>query len=359
MLFHLLYPLHDLWPGFNVFRYITFRTIYATVTALSIILFLGPWFMRRMCAMQMGQIIRDDGPARHHAKAGTPSMGGILIVGSILVATLLWADLRNLYVWISLLILVGYGTIGLADDLLKIRKQNSTGLSGKWKLIGQTIFVLLAAWIIAAHGKWDTHLSIPFFKNFRPDLGIMYGLFALLVVIGTSNAVNLTDGLDGLAAGPFIVAAAVYTLFTYLAGHSALAQYLQIPSVSGAGELAVFCGAMVGAGLGFLWYNTYPAEIFMGDVGSLAAGGALGTVAVLSKQEILLVIVGGIFVVEALSVILQVFYFKTTGGRRIFRMAPIHHHFELKGWKEPKVIVRFWIISILLGLVAISTLKLR
>lgn len=359
MLFHLLYPLNDMWPVFNVFRYITFRTIYAAVTALSIILIFGPWFMRIMCEMQMGQIIRDDGPAIHHTKAGTPSMGGILIIGSILIATLLWADLKNLYVWISILILVGYGIIGLVDDLLKIWKKNAKGLSGRLKLVGQIVFVFLAAGLIAAHGKWDTHLSIPFFKNFQPDLGIMYGLFALLVVVGTSNAVNLTDGLDGLAAGPFIIAAAVYTLFTYLAGHSTLAQYLQIPSVPGAGELAVFCGAMVGAGLGFLWYNTYPAQIFMGDVGSLSLGGALGTVAVLSKQEMLLVIVGGIFVIEALSVILQVLYFKTTGGKRIFRMAPIHHHFELKGWKEPKVIVRFWIISILLGLLAISTLKLR
>ena len=359
MLFHLLYPLHDIWPGFNVFRYITFRTIYSAVTALSMMLVLGPPFVRYMSKKQMGQVIRKDGPARHLAKAGTPSMGGILIIGSIVTATILWADLRDLYVWIGLLILVSYGAIGLVDDVLKIKKQNSIGLQGRWKLLWQGVFILIAIWIIAAHGHWDTRLSIPFFKNFRPDIGMFYGLFALFVVVGTSNAVNLTDGLDGLAIGPFAVAAAVYTLFTYLAGHSALAHYLQIPSVPGAGELAVFCGAMVGAGLGFLWYNTYPAEIFMGDVGSLGLGGALGTVAVLSKQEILLVIVGGIFVVEALSVILQVGYFKATGGKRIFRMAPIHHHFELLGWKEPKVIVRFWIVSVLLGMVAISTLKLR
>jgi len=307
----------------------------------------------------MGQVIRDDGPEKHLAKAGTPSMGGIMIVGAIVTATLLWADLRNIYIWVSLLILTGYGAIGLADDLLKIKKRHSAGLPGRWKLAGQTVFVLVAAWIIAGHGQWDTRLSIPFFKNFMPELGILYVPFALLVIVGSSNAVNLTDGLDGLATGPFIITSAVYTLFAYLAGHAALSSYLQIPSVPGAGELSIFCGAMVGAGLGFLWYNSYPAEIFMGDSGSLAMGGAIGAVAVLSKQEIVLAIAGGIFVVEALSVMAQVMFFKTTGGKRIFRMAPIHHHFELLGWPEPKVIVRFWIISILMGLLAISTLKLR
>jgi phospho-N-acetylmuramoyl-pentapeptide-transferase len=359
MLFHLLYPLHDTWPLFNVFRYITFRTIYSAVTALMLVLFLGPWFIRKMQALQMGQIVRDDGPKRHLAKAGTPSMGGVLIVGAIVTASLLWADLKNLYIWTCLLILVGYSGIGLADDLLKIRRRDSHGLPGKWKIAGQVFFVVLAGALISLQGYWDTHLNVPFFKNFHPDLGVLYGLFALFVVIGSSNAVNLTDGLDGLAIGPFIVAAGVYVLFSYLAGHAALAGYLQIPSVPGTGELSVFCGAMVGAGLGFLWYNSYPATIFMGDAGSLALGGALGSVAVLAKQEILLVIVGGIFVLEALSVILQVCYFKASGGKRIFRMAPIHHHFELAGWAEPKVIVRFWIVSILLGLLAISTLKLR
>ncbi len=359
MLFHLLYPLHVSWPFFNVFKYITFRTIYAAVTALTIMLWLTPWFIAKMQAMQMGQVVRDDGPERHLSKAGTPSMGGVLIISSIMISTLLWADLGNIYIWISLLIIGGYCATGIIDDLKKIRQKNSKGLSGRKKLFLQTMFVGVAALIIYRWGAWDTHLSFPFFKNLRPDLGIFYLIFAAFVVVGSSNAVNLTDGLDGLATGPFVITASVYALFCYLAGHATLARYLQIPSVPGAGELAIFCGAMAGAGLGFLWFNTYPAEIFMGDSGSLAMGGALGCVAVLSKQEIILAIAGGVFVMEALSVMAQVGYFKLTGGKRIFRMAPIHHHFELKGWPEPKVIVRFWIISILLGLLAVSTLKLR
>ncbi len=322
-------------------------------------LVLTPWFIRKMQVMQMGQVVRDDGPERHLSKAGTPSMGGVLIISSILFATLVWADLRNIYIWVSMLIVGGYCCIGIADDLMKIIKKNSRGLSGRKKLFFQTLLVAMAALVIYEFGAWDTHLSFPFFKNLRPDLGFFYLIFAAFVVVGSSNAVNLTDGLDGLATGPFVITAAVYALFCYLAGHAGLAHYLQIPSVPGAGELAIFCGAMAGAGLGFLWFNTYPAEIFMGDSGSLAMGGALGCVAVLSKQEIILAIAGGVFVMEALSVMMQVGYFKLSGGRRIFRMAPIHHHFELKGWQEPKVIVRFWIISILLGLLAVSTLKLR
>ncbi len=359
MLFHLLYPLHEYWAAFNVFRYITFRTIYAAVTALAITLFLGPWFIRKIKAMQFGQVVRDDGPKSHLQKTGTPSMGGILINGAIIAATLLWADLANIYVWGGLIILAGFGAIGAVDDVLKIKRKNSAGLSGRWKLMIQAALICCCAIVLWCHGNWDTHLSIPFFKNVRPDLGIFYIFFAFLVIAGSSNAVNLTDGLDGLATGPFVVSAAVYTLFCYLAGHSGLARYLQIFYVPGVGELAVFCGAMVGAGLGFLWYNSYPAEMFMGDVGSLAMGGALGVVAVLSKQEILLAIVGGVFVAEAVSVMMQVGYFKATKGRRIFKMAPLHHHFEMLGWPEPKVIVRFWIVSVLLGLVAISTLKLR
>ncbi|MGB9711555.1 MAG: phospho-N-acetylmuramoyl-pentapeptide-transferase [Dissulfurimicrobium sp.] len=359
MIFYLLYPLHEFWPVFNVFRYITFRTIYATVMAFLVVFLLGDWFIKRLRAMQMGQVIRQDGPKAHLSKAGTPSTGGVLIVGAIAFSTLLWADLKEIYIWICLIVLLGFGAIGLADDILKIKRRNSRGLPGRWKLVCQAFFCAVAGYILFVDGYWGSYLSIPFFKNIRPDIGMFYFFFAMLVVIGASNAVNLTDGLDGLATGPFVVAAAVYTLFSYLAGHVVIAEYLQIPYVPGAGELAVFCGAMVGAGLGFLWYNSYPASIFMGDSGSLAMGGALGTVAVLIKQELLLVIVGGIFVVEALSVIIQVGYYKATGGRRVFKMAPLHHHFELLGVNEPKVIVRFWIVAIILGLLAISTLKLR
>ncbi len=359
MFFHLLYPLHDIWSVFNVFRYITFRTIYSAVTALGLVLFLGPWFIRRMRVMQLGEVIREDVPESHRNKAGTPSMGGVLILGAILCSTFLWADLTNIYVWIVIMVSAGCGLIGFIDDYLKIKKIRKDGMAGRWKLAGQAVLVLAASYLVAIHGAWDTRLSLPFLKYVHPDLGVFYGVFALIVVLGASNAVNLTDGLDGLATGPFVVASAVYALFSYLAGHAAMARYLQISYVPGVGELAVICGAMVGAGLGFLWYNAYPAEIFMGDVGSLSLGGALGSVAVLCKQEILLVLVGGVFVAEAVSVILQVGYFKMTGGRRIFRMAPLHHHFELMGWAEPKVIVRFWIASVLLGLVAVSTLKLR
>ncbi len=359
MLYHLLYPLKEYFLLFNVFKYITFRTIYAAVTAGGLTFFLGPWFIRKMRQLQMGQVIRDDGPERHLEKAGTPSMGGILIVGSIAVSTLLWADLANLYIWTSLFILLAFAAIGLYDDLAKIRKGNSRGLPGKWKLFWQSLAVAAALAMLFWKSPYDPTLNLPFFKNIHPDLGTLYILFAVLVVVGSSNAVNLTDGLDGLAIGPFIIAASVYVLFSYLTGHKGLASYLQIPYIPGAGEIAVFCGAMVGAGLGFLWYNAHPAEIFMGDVGSLSLGGALGIVAVITKQEILLALVGGVFVAEALSVMLQVGYFKATGGKRIFRMAPLHHHFELKDIPEPKVIVRFWIVSVLLGLLAVSTLKLR
>ncbi len=358
MLYHLLYPLHELWSIFNVFRYITFRTICASVTAFGLVFVLGPWFIHRMKRLQLGEVIRTEVPERHLEKAGTPTMGGLLILGVLLCSTLLWADLGNLYVWVALLVTTGCGLIGLVDDVMKIMKVGD-GLKGRWKLAGQAVIVLAVSYLLFVHGQWDTRLSVPFFKQVRPDIGVLYGLFTLLVIVGTSNAVNLTDGLDGLAIGPMAVAAAVYALLAYLAGHAGLATYLQLPYVPGAGELAVFCGSMVGAGLGFLWYNAYPAEIFMGDVGSLALGGALGTVAVLCKQEVLLVLVGGVFVAEALSVILQVGYFRLTGGRRIFRMAPLHHHFELLGWPEPKVIVRFWIVSVLLGALAVGTLKLR
>ena len=359
MLYHLLIPLQDVWPFFNVFRYITFRSIYAAVTALFIMLALGPWFIDKMKALNAGQPIRDDGPKSHIKKKGTPSMGGLLIIVAVTCSTLLWANLKNVYVWLVLWCLVSFGAIGLMDDLKKIRFRDPKGISGRSKLLFQVLISIVFGLVLYKFNLLDTRLSVPFFKNIHPELGPFYWLFIVMVMTGTSNAVNLTDGLDGLAIGPFIVCAAVYTLFAYLSGHAELSRYLLIPHVRGAGEVAVVCSALVGAGLGFLWYNAYPAEIFMGDVGSLSLGGTLGAVAIIVKQELLLLIVGGIFVVEALSVMLQVAYFKSTGGRRIFRMAPLHHHFEKKGWPEPKVIVRFWILAIILGLVGVSTLKLR
>lgn len=359
MFYNLVYPLNEYLSFLNIFRYITFRTIYAAITALLIMLLFGNWFIEKMRELKLKQVIRQCGPESHLAKAGTPSMGGLLILASITVSTFLWADLTNLYVWLCLFVMLGYGAIGLVDDLKKINKQNWAGLSGRGKLAGQTLVAAIAGGLLYEYGDWDTTLAVPFLKNFTPDIGYFYLIFALIVVVGASNAVNLTDGLDGLAIGPFVVASAVYTIFAYLTGHAGAAHYLQIPWLSGVGELSVFCGAMVGAGLGFLWFNSHPASIFMGDVGSLGLGGALGAVAILVKQEILLAIVGGVFVVEAISVMLQVGYFKASGGKRIFRMAPIHHHFELGGLSESKVIVRFWIVAIILGLVAISTLKIR
>ena len=359
MLYHLLYPLHTIISAFNVFRYITFRTIYATVTALLISLFLGPWVIRKLRGYQIGQYIRDDGPATHTSKTGTPTMGGLLILFAIIVATLLWSDLSNFFVWTVLLVTVSYGIIGFLDDYLMQARKHSKGLTVKSKFLMQMGIGLLAGWLLYRCPEFDTHISIPFLKGMKPNLGWTYIPFAAFIIVGTSNAVNLTDGLDGLAIGPVTVAAATYVLLSYVTGHATIADYLQIQYVPGSGELAVMCGAIVGAGMGFLWYNTYPAQIFMGDVGSLPLGGILGTVAVMTKHEILLILVGGIFVIEALSVIFQVAFFKVSNGHRIFRMAPIHHHFELKGWPEPKVIVRFWIIAILLGLLSLSTLKLR
>jgi phospho-N-acetylmuramoyl-pentapeptide-transferase len=359
MLYHLLFPLHGELIILNVFRYITFRSIGATVTALLIVVLLGPWFIATMKRLQVGQVVRDDGPATHLAKQGVPTMGGMLIIAAMTIATLLWARLDNLWVWLGLFITLFYGAIGFIDDARKIRKKNSKGLSAKSKLLLQIAGASLVGGAIFLHPGFDGHLSFPFFKNFRPDLGWFYVVFAVLVIVGSSNAVNLTDGLDGLATGPTVVCAAVYLIFAYLAGNIVLSEYLQLPYVAGSGELAIFCGTIVGACLGFLWFNAYPAQMFMGDVGALSLGGALGTIAIIIKQEFLLVIVGGIFVMEALSVILQVGYFKLTNGKRIFLMAPFHHHFEKKGWHEPKVVVRFWIVSIVLALFAIATLKLR
>jgi len=359
MFYYFLYPLSSTLSVLNVFRYITFRTIYASLTAFLICFLLGPWAIRKLSSLQVGQYIRDDGPQSHFTKAGTPTMGGTLILFSIVLATLLWADLANAYVWIALLVTAGYGMIGFSDDYLKLVKKQSKGLGVRSKFLAQAVLAIATGILVYWSPDFNTVVTIPFFKNISPDLGWGYVLFAAFVIVGTSNAVNLTDGLDGLAIGPAIIVATTYMIFAYVAGHVKIADYLQINYVAGSGELAIFCGAIAGAGFGFLWFNTYPAQIFMGDVGSLSLGAAIGTVAVITKQEILLILVGGLFVIEALSVIFQVAFFKMTHGRRIFKMAPLHHHFELKGWPEPKVIVRFWIIAIILALIAMSTLKLR
>ncbi len=360
MLYHLLYPMRELFGALNVFRYITFRTIYATLCALFITLLLAPWLIKKLHQLQIGQHIRQLGPESHQAKEGTPTMGGVLILFSIFSSTLLWANLTNFYLWICLGVTAGFGLIGLIDDWQKtVTRSNEGGLSVKTKFGLQIIVALSAALALYWHPAYSTRLSVPFFKFVLPDLGWGYVILAVIILVGASNAVNLTDGLDGLAGGPVMIAAGTYLVFSYVAGNVKAASYLQISYVPGVGEVTVFCGAVVGAMMGFLWYNSYPAQVFMGDTGSLALGGSLGAVAICTKHEILLVLVGGIFVVEVVSVILQVSFFKLTHGRRIFRMAPLHHHFELMGWAEPKVIVRFWIIAIVLALVALSTLKLR
>jgi phospho-N-acetylmuramoyl-pentapeptide-transferase len=361
MLYSLLYPLHVYFSGFNVFKYITFRTFGAAITGIVFSMVMGPWFISWMQKKQIGQSVRDDGPQSHLSKKGTPTMGGGLILASICVSTLLWADLTNDYVWVLLITTMATAIIGWVDDYRKVIQKNSKGVSGRQKLFWQSVIALaLAAYLYADHGNESqfTTLRVPFFKDVVLELGWLYVPFAVLVIVGASNAVNLTDGLDGLAIGPIIISAGTFMMLAYLAGHAKISEYLQIPHVPGAGELAVFCGAMVAAGLGFLWFNSYPAQVFMGDVGSLPLGAALGALAIVTKNEILLVLIGGIFVIEALSVMAQVLSFKTT-GKRVLKMAPIHHHFELKGWAEPKVIVRFWIISILFAIMALSTLKLR
>lgn len=359
MLYHILFPLSPLFSGFNVFRYITFRCIGAALTAFLIILLLTPRFIRLVQRRQIGQVVREDGPESHFSKKGVPTMGGLLILSTICLTTFLWVDLGNRFVWLLLLVTLWFGFIGFIDDFRKFKKNNSHGLSPKGKIILQIIGASIVGLFLYLHPGFDGHLSIPFLKNIQPDLGWWYILFAVMVIVGASNAVNLTDGLDGLAVGPTVITSSIYLIFSYLAGHAIIAKYLQIPFVPGAGEVAVFCGAIVGSTLGFLWFNAFPAQIFMGDVGSLSLGGALGSIAIITKQEFLLAIVGGIFVMEALSVILQVGFFKMSGGKRIFLMAPFHHHFEKKGWAEPKVVVRFWIVSIILGLIALATLKLR
>ena len=361
MLYHLLYPLHDSISLLNVMRYITFRTAAASLTALAVSLLLGPWLIRRLREFQIGQVIRTEGPKSHQSKAGTPTMGGLLILAAALVPTLLFADLTNPYIWIAVLATASFGAIGFLDDYLKVTKRSHHGLIPRYKMGGQILVataVGITLLVLADQGQYNTRLIFPFFKRLIPDLGWFYVPFAVLVLVGASNAVNMTDGLDGLAISTFTVAAATYTALAYVTGHRQLAEYLLIIRFPYAAELTIFCGSLVGASLGFLWYNSYPAEIFMGDVGSLALGGALGTVAILIKQEILLVIVGGVFVIEALSVMVQVGSFKLR-GKRVFKMAPIHHHFELSGWSEPKVITRFLIVAIIFALFSLTTLKLR
>jgi phospho-N-acetylmuramoyl-pentapeptide-transferase len=358
MFYKFLYPLADEQILFNVFKYITFRTFGALLTALFLYFLLGNLQIRFLQRWQVGQVIREEGPKSHFAKAGTPTMGGILILICMLVATILWMDFSNLAVWLVLGLFSTYAAVGFYDDWRKIRYGSSKGLPGRYKLFAQIAVAAVVGYLLIRFFSPDTRLSLPFFKAVRPDIGLWYLPFAVFVIVGASNAVNLTDGLDGLASGPSISAFMTYMILAYLAGHSKIAGYLQIPHVPGAGELSIFCGAISGALIGFLWFNTYPAEIFMGDVGSLPIGGALGYVALVTKNEFLLVIIGGIFVLEAVSVLTQVASFKLT-GKRVFRMAPVHHHFELKGWNEPKIIVRFWIISFILSLVALSTLKLR
>ncbi len=361
MLYHLLFPLHETFGAFNVMRYITFRSAAAVVTALLLSLAFGPWFIRTLRRLSVGQNIRDVGPESHQVKAGTPTMGGLLILFAVVTTTLLWADLSNPFVWLAVLVTVGFGVVGFADDFIKVRRARNLGLSARAKFLGLTGVSTVAAWILLslpAPYEFAPTLAFPIFKDMVVNLGWLYVPFVVLVLTATSNTVNLTDGLDGLAIGSTLTAAATYAVFTYVAGNKVVAEYLQIPAQVGVGEVTVFCSALVGASIGFLWFNCHPAEVFMGDVGSLALGGAIGMVAVLAKQELLLVVVGGLFVLEGLSVIIQVGSFKLR-GKRVFRMAPLHHHFELKGWAEPKIIVRFWILTVIFALISLSTLKLR
>jgi len=363
MLYHLLYPFHTQLSVLNVTRYITFRTAAASLSALAISLLLGPWMIERLRRLQVGQFIREEGPQAHQSKAGTPTMGGLLILTGIIVPTLLWADLTNRNVWILIFSTLAFGAIGFADDYLKVVKKRNLGLRARDKPLTQVLVALVVGaavyWSsLAQPSQFSTRLIVPFFKTVMPDLGIFYVLFAVVLLVFASNAVNLTDGLDGLAIGCTLIAAATFTGLAYLTGHRVFSEYLDLLYLPRAGEVTIFCGAMVGASMGFLWWNCYPAQIFMGDVGSLSLGGALGTAAILIKQELLLPAVGGVFVIEALSVILQVASFKLT-RKRIFRMAPLHHHFELIGWKEPQIIIRFFIVAFIFALFAVTTLKLR
>jgi len=360
MLYSLLYKLHDWFSPLNVFRYITFRTALAVITAMLITFILGPSVIKRLRRFSVTQHIRDDGPQTHLGKTGTPTMGGVLIIISILITILLWGDLTNAYIWVMSFSIVGFGAIGFIDDYLKIIKKDSKGLRACYKFGAQILIALMIGMFLYMNPKdpFSAVLSVPFFKKWLFDLGWFYIPFSVVVIVGSSNAVNLTDGIDGLAIGLVGIAVLATGILVYISGNFKFSQYLQVLYLPGTGELTVLCGAMLGASLGFLWYNSYPADVFMGDVGSLSLGGSLGTLAVITKHEIVLAVVGGIFVIETLSVVLQVSSFKLT-GKRIFRMAPIHHHFELKGWPEPKVIVRFWIVGIMLALLSLATLKLR
>jgi phospho-N-acetylmuramoyl-pentapeptide-transferase len=361
MLYYILYSLHFKLSLFNVFRYITFRTVLSVLSALIISFILTPFIIRKFREWKIKSGTREDVPERHEAKKETPTMGGFVILISTIIPTLLWADLTNRYIWIVIFALLSFGGIGFADDVQKLRGNGGNGnkgISGRTKILFQTLFALIISGLLYFQPDFNTQLTLPFFKNVTPHLGWFYVLFCVFMIVASSNSVNLTDGLDGLAIGPVLTVTATFLLFTYLVGNIKFAQYLQIFYVRAASELPILCGAMLGAGIGFLWYNAHPAELFMGDTGSLSLGAGLATIAVIIKQEFLLVIAGGIFVIEALSVIIQVYSFKLR-GKRVFKMAPIHHHFELKGWNEGKIVVRFWIISIILALIALSTLKLR
>jgi len=360
MLLWLTNYLVQFYSGFAVFQYLTVRGVLGILTALALSLLIGPWMIRRLNYHQIGQVVRDDGPQSHLSKAGTPTMGGALILVSILSSSLLWSDLANRYVWVVMAVTALFGAIGWVDDYRKVFERNPKGLPPRWKYFWQSLFGTGAVVFlyVTAQAPVETQLMVPFFKDVALNMGLFYVVFGYLIVVGFSNAVNLTDGLDGLAILPTVMVGSALGIISYLTGNSAFATYLNIPYIAGTGELAIFCGALAGAGLGFLWFNTYPAQIFMGDVGALALGAALGIVAVMVRHEIVLVIMGGVFVMETLSVILQVASFKLT-GKRIFRMAPLHHHFELKGWPEPRVIVRFWIITVILVLFGLVTLKLR
>ena len=375
ILYEFLFPNYPNLSFLNVFRYITFRTTCASLTALLIALILGPWLIRQLKQFQVGQHIREEGPSHHHHKSGTPTMGGILIVVSSVLPALLWANLKNPLVWIAILSIIGFGAIGFTDDYVKIKRQRNLGLTARYKMGLQIIFSLCIAGgllLLESRGSYETDLTVPFLKNLQPNLVLdiftnsafhfldflPFLIFLLVILVGSSNAVNLTDGLDGLAIGCVVIATGALTVLTYVSSHANFAYYLGVPHQPEVGELTIFCGAMVGAALGFLWYNCYPAELFMGDVGSLALGGAIGTIAVVIKHEILLIAIAGVFVLEALSVMVQVFSFKLR-GKRIFLMAPLHHHFELLGWKESKVVVRFWIAALIFALFSLTTLKLR